>query len=97
MPRIAPRPRPCRYYGTIVEGQVYSDGTWLEDEALCYPAGGMTRRAYALFSDGHRRVARCGIPDTFFTIPARAKVKGKTINGFLSSDDNGVLKFTATL
>jgi hypothetical protein len=84
MARRAPRPRRSSYYGMAISGTTYPDGTWLEDEAFAYPAGGFTRRALASFPDGSRRVVQCSIPDTYFSIPARARVKGKTIRGSLS-------------
>lgn len=62
---------------------VMGEGTWLEAEAFCYPGGGMHRRARALCPDGKLRVLRCGIPDTFFTVP----VKG---GGYLTTDNNVV-------
>jgi hypothetical protein len=46
----------------------------------------MTRRARALHPDGKLRVVRCGVADTYFTIPARGR-------GFLSVNDDGVLIF----
>lgn len=37
-----------------------------------------------LCSDGVRRVATItGAPDTYFSIPARVTVKGKTVSGFV--------------
>jgi hypothetical protein len=89
-----PTPRDCHFYGTVVKGHVQKDGTWLEDEAFCYPNGGMTRRAYATCEDGKKRVIKCGIPDTFFSIPGYYKRDGKRVQGFLSSNDEGGLKFT---
>lgn len=41
----------------------------------------------ALCSDGKRRTARVtGEPDTFFSLPARVKVRGRTVTGFLTVD-----------
>ncbi len=55
-------------------------GTWLEPEELCYPSGGRHRRALALVAGTETlRVVRCGIPDTYFTIPADG--------GYVSVDD----------
>jgi Glycosyltransferase family 9 (heptosyltransferase) len=48
----------------------FPDGTWLEAESFAYPNGGFTRRAYASFPDGSKKVVKVSIPDTFFTIPA---------------------------
>lgn len=35
-----------------------------------------------------------GIPDTYFTIPARCKDKGRTLSGYLSVDSSGALIFS---
>lgn len=49
-----------------------ANNTWLEPEELCYPHGGMRRRCRAMdVSTGKLRTVRCGIPDTYFTIPAK--------------------------
>jgi hypothetical protein len=71
--------------------------TWLEPEAYCYPSGGFLRRAYVVLRKnehnpielpyGEKRVVLASIPDTAFSIPARLKFKGKTIKGFISSDN----------
>ena len=45
--------------------------TWLEPEELCYPNGGMNRRCRCRWPDGKLRIVRCGIHDTFFSIPVR--------------------------
>jgi len=40
--------------------------------------------------DGVARRARItGQPDTFFSVPAQVKVKGVTVTGFVTSDENG--------
>lgn len=85
-----PMPRQgCYYLGMPIANFEFPDGTWLEGEEFCYPSGGMKRRAYARCEDGEKRLFRAGIPDTFFSIPAR----GNGMKGFLSSDETG-LKFT---
>jgi hypothetical protein len=66
---------------------INEDGTWLEPEAFCYPRGGMTRRAYAVCPDGKKRVITCGIPDTYFSIPARHSRLGK---GYLTGEDGSM-------
>lgn len=44
--------------------------TWLEPEELCYPNGAMARRCRAKdMVTGKLKIVRCGIPDTFFSIP----------------------------
>jgi hypothetical protein len=45
--------------------------TWLEPEELAGPNGGKRRRCKARCPDGKLRTFRCGIPDTFFTIPCK--------------------------
>lgn len=88
--------------------QTFAKGTWLDPEELSYPSGSITagRKAKALCSDGKVRTCQVGIPDTFFSIPARTKAFGKTITGFVHISDNWkedlvcgndkpVLRFTA--
>lgn len=69
--------------------------TWLEAESFAYPNGGMTRRAYVRISRnsldpsielpyGELRVVACGIPDTYSTIPAVARVRGKSVRGYVA-------------
>lgn len=70
----------------------FDQDTWLEPEEYTYPSGGFHRRAKALCADGKVRTFKCAIPDTFFSIPARAKIKGKYTKGYLHIEDN-VLKF----
>ena len=48
-----------------------------------------------LCQDGKRRkLKRLGTPDTYFSIPAAITVNGKTVTGFVTSDD-GTYCFTA--
>jgi hypothetical protein len=63
------------------------EGTWLEPEEWCYPRGNMTRRCLAKCEDGKLRVCKCGLPDTFFSIPASARIAGKYTKGFITYDD----------
>ena len=91
----APKPRRSSFAGMVTDAVIHPDGTWLEPEELCYPSGGMLRRAYATCEDGVKRVCVCGIPDTFFSIPARVRVKGGSARGYLSMSDTGGIKFTA--
>lgn len=68
----------------------FYSGTWIEPEELCYPNGGMKRRAMALFPDRRLRIVHCGIPDTYFSIPCRkTKTHGR---GYLAMNE-GVLEF----
>jgi hypothetical protein len=89
------RPRTGTYYGMPIQSHDYQDGTWMEGEEFTYPHGGFHRRALARFPDGVRRVVRCSVPDTYFSVPARARLNGKTVRGFLSAADGGTsLTFT---
>ena len=70
------------------------EGTWLDPEELAYPSGSLrqSRRHFmAKCPDGKSRGGVCGIPDTYFSIPARMKVNGKTISGYVSSDDGALV------
>jgi hypothetical protein len=94
MTATKPLPRPCHYYGTVTTATVNADGTWIEDEAFAYRRAD-NRRAYVKFEDGTLGTVRCGVADTFFSVPAVARRAGKRIKGFVSSTDDGSLKFTA--
>ena len=71
----------------------YGQGTWLQSEEAAYPHGRMTRRGYARWPDGKLRRVWAGLPDTFYTIPAHGRVRGKYVKGFLTVDVHGVLVF----
>ena len=63
--------------------------TWIDDERLAYntPNGGHTgsaRRGLVRFPDGTLHKVTLGIPDTFFTIPAHAVVKGQYVSGYVT-------------
>ena len=70
--------------------------TWLEGEALTYPSGGFKRRARVVLRRnphnpielryGSLRIVHASIPDTFSSIPARLRVAGQTIIGYVSVD-----------
>ena len=69
--------------------QVFPDGSWLEPEELAYTSyaggpSGSRRRAYARSADGVYRVFKVGIPDTFFSIPAIGKIRGRYVSGYVS-------------
>lgn len=66
--------------------------TYLADESHAYPHGGMSRCGLAVFPDGMLRRVWGGIPDTFFSIPAHAMVRGDYVRGFLTQKD-GVWHF----
>ena len=69
----------------------YSNGTWIDPEEYAYPNGGMHRRARVMFN-GKLRMARAGIPDTYFSIPARCG----NVAGWISVDtDTDTLEFRA--
>ena len=72
--------------------------TWLDPEEYAYPAGSLRQsRRYcgARCPDGKIRRVKVGVPDTFFSIPATARVSGRTVAGFVSaSDSTGDFTFT---
>lgn len=85
-------PRTSNFYGMRSSAHINDNGTWLEPEELCYPNGGMTRKAYALFPDGQKRIVTCGIPDTYFSIQAKpVKVKGVSMRGYIGSNESGIV------
>lgn len=43
---------------------------------------------------GRHYLVRAGLPDTFFSIPARLRHQGHVLRGFLSLDQDGALHFT---
>lgn len=82
--------------------------TWIEPEEWAYPNGGFARRAYvrtrpnrfnpeALKPNevGRYYTVRASLPDTFFSIPARLRIHGRTIRGFVSVDTDAE-EFTFT-
>ena len=91
--KSTPKPRIARYYGMVSTATRINE-TWLEAEEICYPSGAMIRRCRAICEDGKLRVVLCGIADTYFSIPARARINGKSMRGMVSSDETG-FTFTA--
>lgn len=95
-----PTPRPCYFFGC----RTATDGTWIEPEEWAYPAGGFTRRAYVtLYANPHnpitlpygeRRIVQASIADTYWTIPARLRVGGRMIRGFVDHDEVTGYRFT---
>jgi hypothetical protein len=79
-----PKPRQGRHLGMPITNSTFPDGTWLEGEEFAYPDDTFTRRAYAECEDGVVRLVRCKTADTYFSIPARARIDGKTVRGFLT-------------
>ena len=61
----------------------FDSGTWLQSEENAYPNGGQTRKGKARFPDGAVRTVYAGIADTYFTIPAHARIGGKYVAGYL--------------
>ena len=68
--------------------------TFLEPEERAYPNGGQTRRGAAICEDGRVRRVWAGIPDTFYTIPAHARLFGHYVAGSLTVE-NGCWLFHA--
>jgi hypothetical protein len=61
-----------------------------------FPMASIVSIKNCLCDDGVRRFARItGEPDSFFSIPARVKAKGKTVSGYATMD-NGEWLFHAT-
>ena len=80
-----PEPRSNSVWGAYPT--YLSLGTWIESEAITYPSGSMTRRARAYNTvTGRLNVVRCGIADTYFTVP----VSG---GGYLDISDGGILRY----
>lgn len=77
-------------------GVKYGNGTFLAAEEHAYPRGGQTRPCRAECDDGKVRRVWAGIPDTFFSIPAHARIAGQYVAGFLMVDTTrDVLRFHA--
>jgi len=71
--------------------------TWIDPEDRAYPYGGFTRQARVRVLGnphapgavpdriiGQYRMVRASVPDTHFSIPARLRVDGRTVRGFVS-------------
>jgi hypothetical protein len=90
MPRETPKPRTTKislYSPGNEPAQLFQDGSWLEAECFAYPEGEhFSRRAYVNFGDQFR-VVECGVPDTYFSIPARVRIKGARLKGFITVSD----------
>lgn len=107
MTRIAPRTTRMSLYSPGGESATIMGKTWLESESFAYPSGAISagRRAYATLRSnphnpitlpyGEQRAVAVGVPDTYFTIPARLRLKGATIAGYVSVDtDSEEITFT---
>ncbi len=66
----------------------YDRKTWLQSEEAAYPNGGQTRKGAAIFPDGKLRRVWVGIPDTYFSAPAHARIAGRYVAGWVSMDRN---------
>lgn len=81
----------------------HAQSTSLQPEEYAYPNGSLTRQGRAVLRQnphnpivlpyGEVRAVRAGIPDTFFSIPARLRYRGRTIAGFLTCTE-GTWEFT---
>lgn len=47
----------------------------------------------AVCEDGTLRIVHAGRPDTFFSRPAKARIKGEKVFGFVSNNDHNVKLF----
>jgi len=65
--------------------------TWVEREH--FSNGGFTRQAFVKMPDGRNKMVKCALSDTYFSIPARARINNKTKKGYVMLE-NGVLTFT---
>ena len=83
-------PRTCHFMAGTWPNQAIGK-TWLESEAFCYPNGGMKRRFCARDLTGKLHTGWAGIPDTFFSIPATIRHKGKLMRGWLGVDEEGFI------
>lgn len=73
-------------------GRVVRGATWIDPEEYAYPEGSLRqsrRRGLVKYPDGKLRTVVLGVPDTFFTIPARGKAHGRTFSGYVSCDESG--------
>lgn len=82
------RKRPQRIKG--------DNGTWMDPEELAYDLKleRSRRRAKVMCTDGKLRTATVGIPDTYFTVPARVSYhypktgRHTTVTGFIMVQDD---------
>lgn len=60
----------------------------------CFPFGLYTRTGHRLLcSDGQIRAATmASTPDTFFSVPASVRVKGRTISGYMTVEEVGAVR-----
>lgn len=61
--------------------------TWIAREDVAYPSGSQTRPGVAYLAGTQYLVRfRAGIPDTYFTIPAHCRIKGRYVAGHVAMD-----------
>jgi hypothetical protein len=67
-----------------------NEQTWLEHTG----PWDIPTKARVLCADGVYRTARTAqTADTFFSLPARVTVKGKTVSGFVTTEDNPLVAY----
>lgn len=79
MTRLAPR---TGFDGSPVSR--LARGTWLEPESIAYDRG-QVRRGRAIMPDGTLRAVYAGLADTYFSIPAHARIAGRYAAGYLTT------------
>jgi hypothetical protein len=70
------------YCSNLPRRDFYNDGTWIDPEEFAYMSHNEYRGRKACVYDSVdkiNRIVKIGIPDTFFSTPGRARIKGKTI------------------
>lgn len=70
-----------------IDVSILDRGTYLEAEEAAYPDGHQTRLCRAVWPDGIERDVWAGIPDTWFSIPAHGRLKGRYIAGYVSATE----------
>jgi hypothetical protein len=64
--------------------------THLDPEEKCYPHGGQHRKFTArLGRTDYLVTGKCGLPDTYFSIPGHARIRGKRVRGYVTYDGFG--------
>jgi hypothetical protein len=81
----------CDTSETQADGAVLWYSQWLGGPTLAK----ITNCRVDLVGDMRRTVEITSEPDTFFSIPARTKIGGKHVNGYVSCDDDNNLVFRA--
>jgi len=63
------------------------NATWLYPESYCGRRNGYKRQGRALMPDGKVRAVMAKLPDTFYSVPAFVRIKGKRVKGYLTRRD----------